>query len=153
MSEALFEAISQGDVDGVRAALAAGARVHGSNARGRTPLFQAVGHKHRAVVELLLAAGADPASGLLAALMTRNDDLARMLVEHGFALDTRLTENGQTLLHAACDAGMDELARYLVERTVIDVHATTDDGRTALVYAEDLGLSVARLLRERGVAG
>ena len=54
----LHQACGWGDAEGVAALLAAGANVNAAGDRGQTPLFQA---ESTQVVDLLLAAGADPA--------------------------------------------------------------------------------------------
>ena len=149
MTDRLFEAISAGDIEGVRAALAAGASVAALSPRGRTPIFNAVGHEHVEIVRLLITAGASPIDGLAAALMRRSVPLAKVLIEAGADVHAQLTDSGQTILHAACDCGMPELVRYLVTSTNVDVDAKMIDGRTARDLATELGLDADALFAAR----
>jgi ankyrin repeat protein len=57
---ALMQACRNGDPAAVATALSAGARVDALDERGMSPLHMAVAHRQPAVVEALLAAGADP---------------------------------------------------------------------------------------------
>jgi ankyrin repeat protein len=139
---ALFEAIRARDVEGARRALAQGASVAAVNERGRTPLFNAVGFEDPALIALLLEMRADPNEGLPAALMRGNAALAQQLVEAGADPSARLTASGQTLLHAACDAGLIELVRYLVKERHLDLDARTENGVSARHLAERLGLDL-----------
>ncbi|MFC7469164.1 ankyrin repeat domain-containing protein [Actinomadura keratinilytica] len=56
----LIEAAEAGDAEGVKAALAAGARTEVSDASGRTPLLLASLGDHVAAARVLVEAGADP---------------------------------------------------------------------------------------------
>ena len=149
MSERLFEAISAGDIDGVRAALAAGASVEALSPGGRKPIFNAVGHEHVEIIKLLITAGASPTDGLVAALMRSSFPLAKLLLEAGADVHAQLTDSGQTILHAACDCRMAELVRYLVTSTDVDVDAKMTDGRTARELANELGLDADALFAAR----
>lgn len=58
--QAFFSEVERGDTDTVRAMVAAAPRlVHARDATGATALHVAAFHAHRAIVELLLASGAD----------------------------------------------------------------------------------------------
>ena len=59
-NEALIEAAGCGDVDGVEAALVAGANINAVDANGNSALHRACHGGHEAVASALLDAGADP---------------------------------------------------------------------------------------------
>jgi hypothetical protein len=61
--KALVEACAAGDVAAVDRALGAGAAINGRDSDGNAPLHHAVAHRRSAVVQRLLAAGADPNLG------------------------------------------------------------------------------------------
>jgi hypothetical protein len=106
--EALMSGCRSGDLTTVNAALRAGARVNGWDARGMTALHVATAYRRPAIVALLLAAGADPDAqcgygnaphfaavdpqGDVGPCATRIDDvdherIVRMLVDAGAGLD------------------------------------------------------------------
>jgi ankyrin repeat protein len=142
---ALFEAIAARDLAGVRSALAKGADLDGRSERGRKPFFNAAGFEDREIMKALLEAGADPTDRLVAALMRRNAEVAKFLDEQGADVNARLTESGQTLLHAACDCALPELVRYSVREKHLDLDLRTDDGTTARQIAGRLGLDLGDL--------
>jgi ankyrin repeat protein len=147
-SEKLFEAIRHSDVEGVKNALCLGADINSLSDRGRKPLFNAVGFENLDIIKLLLVAGANPTDGLVATLMRQNTELAKFLVKAGADIEARLSEDGQTFLHAAVDFRMIDLVRYLVEEVKANVSVKTDDGATPLELAEKLGLdNICEVLR------
>jgi ankyrin repeat protein len=127
MSRGLWDAATDGQLDRVQAALRAGAavdfpgQVEVCDAEGEvvpvtgvTPLMRAAAEGHAAVVDALLAAGANPAA---------------------------TTSDGWTPLHFAAIADTDAPLRRLLAAGA-PVHARTDRGETALWLAaegEDLG--------------
>ena len=145
----LFEAIGARSVEGVRSALARGASLDETNERGRKPFFNAVGFEDMEIIRLLIASGANPTDGLIASMMRRNEELARFLIEAGADVQARLTDSGQTVLHAACDCGMVGLVRYLVNEKHLDLNSRMDDGTTALQLAESVGLDLGDLAKDR----
>ena len=138
----LFDAIRAKDVARVRQALENGASLDALSERGRKPFFNAVGFEDMAIIQHLLASGANPTDGLIAALMRRKVELVKFLVEAGADVHARLTDSGQTLIHAACDCGLVELVRYLVKEKGLSLQAKMDDGTTAQQIAEELGLEL-----------
>src|SRR5215468_4359025 len=84
----LFEALRQGEVAKVRAAISKGADVNSRDQYGNTLLMQAAVYATRADLEFLLTRGADVNAANKAghtALMRAMPDLAKikLLVEHG----------------------------------------------------------------------
>ena len=99
---ALAQAISDDDVGGMRAALAAGAKVDVIGRDGMTPLFWALAKESPEALEFLLQEGADPnqrvalpegfgpktTNALSLALRMENPVYMRLLLEHGGNPDT-----------------------------------------------------------------
>ena len=88
-----------------------------------TPLARAVENTNLAMVETLLAAGADvnaaASSGLvplMTAARTGNPDVVRTLLAHGADVDAAVTENGSTALMWAVARRHRELVRILLGR-------------------------------------
>jgi ankyrin repeat protein len=160
-----FEAAAAGDEARVRQALAADSayvtRVHDL---GWTPLhFAAFGGQPR-VVELLLSHGAAvdavarnrfANTPLLVGLLTRQGEVARVLLAHGANVNFRQGE-GVTALHEAAQSGDTDIVRMLLDAGA-DPNARAgklDDGRSgqsALDMARDGGHEdVVALLLSRG---
>lgn len=111
---------------------------------GATPLIGAVQRGNRAMVDTLLAAGADLRiksdwwAGGFSALESAAPDLAPFLLERGAVLDAV----------AAARFGMVEALAELIDRDPAAVHQRSGDGKTPLHWAANV--PTARLLVERG---
>ncbi len=123
--EQLFEASKTGDVDEVKSLLQEGIDVNTEDVYGDTALFYAVQWNHKAVVELLVSAGAD--------------------VNH------RSTRNGSTALMAINDRDNSECLQVLLDKGA-DINARmTLEGGTALFYASFIrNIPVIKLLLNYG---
>src|SRR5260370_39724653 len=100
-TQSLFEALRQGDVAKVKAAIDNGVDVNSRDADGNTLLMQAAVYAAAADLEFLLARGADVNAANKAghtALMRAMPDIAkvRLLVEHG--ADVNASGQGATPL-------------------------------------------------------
>ncbi|MEV3856041.1 ankyrin repeat domain-containing protein [Streptomyces sp. NPDC050095] len=142
---ALLAAAGQGDADGVRAALGAGARVDARDAHRRTALLLAVQDDHVRAAEVLVAAGADPnaaddraESPWLATGVTGSVRMMRTLLPAGPDLKQRNRFGGIALIPAA-ERGHVEYVRALLRETDIDVDHVNRLGWTALLEAVILG--------------
>lgn len=135
-----------GDADAVRRLLDLGLPVDALDRQGCSALLRAAGGGHRAVVDLLLARGADPqlpahsgATPLSAAVSMRHGDIVDRLVSAGASLEQRLP-GGLTVLMVACALGLTDLAARLLAAGA-DVHAQDAQGRMALHCAAMYGFT------------
>ena len=153
-----FGAATVGQVDEIRRALEADpSSVRAYSSDGWTLLHLATHFGHRAIVELLLDAGADTEAlarntqantPLQAALAGGQPSVVELLLDRG-ADPNGAREDGLTPLHLAAMIGDPELARLLVERGA-SIDTPTRDGETA----HDLALkggheAVSEMLQQR----
>ncbi len=134
-----LRAAHSGDAVEVRALLAAGADVNGTDSDGRTSLMVAAGRNDQALVELLLDAGADAGQrdieGVSALTIAKADgfrDIVALLRDAG------ASESQEELLDEAVRAGdLDAVERLLDEG--VDMNALdTDAYQTPLMTALEL---------------
>ncbi|WP_342317226.1 ankyrin repeat domain-containing protein [Lysobacter sp. FW306-1B-D06B] len=135
-----------GDADAVRRLLDLGLPVDAADAQGCTALLRAAGGGHRAVVDLLLARGADPertansgATPLSAAVSMRHAEIVDRLLAAGAPLEQRLPGD-LTVLMVACALGLTDLAARLLAAGA-DVQASDAQGRQALHCAAMYGFN------------
>ncbi len=135
-----------GDADAVRRLLDLGLPVDATDNQGCTALLRAAGGGHRAVVDLLLARGADPqrtahsgATPLSAAVSMRHAEIVDRLISAGAPLEQRLPGD-LTVLMVACALGLTDLAARLLAAGA-DVQACDAQGRQALHCAAMYGFN------------
>lgn len=141
-----------GDADAVRRLLELGLAVDAVDSQGCTALLRAAGGGHRALVDLLLAHGADPqlaahsgATPLSAAVSMCHVDIVDRLIVAGASLEQRLPGES-TVLMVACALGLPDLAARLLAAGA-DVHAADAQGRTALHCAAVFGFTARERAR------
>lgn len=135
-----------GEADAVRRLLDLGLPVDATDSQGCTALLRAAGGGHRAVVELLLARGADPrvaarsgATPLSAAVSMRQVDIVERLLAAGAPLEQRLPGDVTVLMLAAALGLPDLVARLLTAGA--DVHASDAQGLAPLHCAALYGFT------------
>lgn len=109
----------------------------GAYAADESPLFDAIRKGNKAVLEELLAKGADVnAKGiygrtpLYAAVSSGLKDIAELLLAKGADINAQ-NENGMTPLHMAVDAGKNDAVEFLLANGA-DINIKNDQGETAL---------------------
>ena len=143
-----------GDVDAVRRLLDLGLPVEAVDRQGCTALLRAAGGGHGALVDLLLARGADAsctadtgATPLSAAVSMRQAGIVDQLIGAGARIEQRLP-GGLTALMLSCALGLPDMAARLLGAGA-DIHARDDENRTALHCAAMFGFATvdrARLM-------
>jgi ankyrin repeat protein len=135
-----------GEADAVRRLIDLGLSVDSVDSQGCTALLRAAGGGHRAVVELLLARGADPriaarsgATPLSAAVSMRQADIVERLLAAGAPLEQRLPGEVTVLMLAAALGLPDLVARLLTAGA--DVHACDAQGLAPLHCAALFGFT------------
>lgn len=141
----LLTAAADGDEDGVRAALDAGADIEARDASRRTPLLLAALGDHVAAARVLVAAGADPDaqdarqdSAWLVTGVTGNVAMLRALLPAGPDLALRNRFGGIALIPAS-ERGHVAYVRAALRETAMDVDHVNRLGWTALLEAVILG--------------
>jgi ankyrin repeat protein len=125
---ALGKAVSQGNIEAAKQAIADGADVNAKDKHGLTPLHYATANgrkpRHKEIVELLIANG---------------------------AAVNAMSNSGWTPLHVAAKNGHKEIAELLIAKSA-NVNAKNDFGRTPLDLATVLrrDAETADLLRKHG---
>ena len=135
-----------GDTEAVRRLLALGLPVDAVDSQGCSALLRAAGGGHRALVEVLLARGANPAlaantgaTPLSAAVSMRQTEIVERLLDAGAGLEQRLPGEVTVLMLAAA-LGLPELVSRLLQAGA-DLHATDAQGLTPLHCATLYGFT------------
>lgn len=165
---ALIEAASVGNVDVVRRLIDAGAGLQPADGYGRTALTMAAcmnpnlalppgpNERRRALVQLLLKAGAEPdassqetQSALLVAAGQGDGPVVADLLEAGASPD-RTDESGETALMHAARSGVTDVVELLIG-SGLDVNAIDANEMTPLMHAAQHGRAAAiRALMDAG---
>nr|XP_027220828.1 serine/threonine-protein phosphatase 6 regulatory ankyrin repeat subunit B-like [Penaeus vannamei] len=144
----LLKAASDGDLQGVRFWLSAGASVEAASSamgeeRGLRPLHLAAWAGHVGVVRELLsrdadfkARGREGYSAIHYAAKGGHIDVLRILHEKKCNMKAK-TDSGQTILHVAADNGNLKAFKWIAENTDIDHNTTNNEGKTALDVAQN----------------
>lgn len=143
--ERYLESAAAGDLDGVRAALAAGADKDAVDREEATAILRAARGGHLDVVRALIVEGVDIDAQdqtcfnpFIHGCIFDDLELVKTMVEAGTDLK-RLTRMGGNGLTPAAEKGHVEVVRYLLENTRINVNLTNNLGWTALIETIILG--------------
>ena len=141
-----------GDIDAIRRLLDFGLPVDAVDSQGCSALLRAAGGGHRALVDLLLARGADPglaantgATPLSAAVSMRQAEIVDRLLDAGAGLEQRLPGDVTVLMLAAA-LGLPELVARLLQAGA-DLHAADAQGLTPLHCATLYGFTARERTR------
>ena len=122
MDRALLEAADEGDIDGMRELLNAGANVNARVSGDGTALLVAAREGRMAAVQLLLARGADVNLGvegdgnpLIMAAREGHFEIVRLLLDKGANVD-QVVDGDENALIQASGAGHLDVVRLLVDR-------------------------------------
>ncbi len=133
----LADAARCGDLEAVRRLVQLGLDINGRDSQGCTGLLRAAGGGHPALVEWLLAHGADSglsartgATPLSAAVSARQEAIVARLIAAGADIDQRLP-GGITVLMIAAALGFDSIVQALLVRGA-DASSCDDVGSSAL---------------------
>ncbi|GHA91077.1 ankyrin repeat domain-containing protein [Streptomyces termitum] len=145
--QTLLHAVRADDADGVRAALADGARTEARDRHERTPLLVAALEDRVAAARALVAAGADvnarddrEDTPWLATGVTGSVAMMRVLLAADPGPDLTLTNRfGGTSLIPAAERGHVDYVREVLRATDVDVDHVNRLGWTALLEAVVLG--------------
>lgn len=141
LNEKLWHAAFDGDFDGAKAAVDAGADVNYRGFGGFTPLLAAAKNGHLEVVKYLVEHGADidksdnnrRKTPLLAAAFEGHFEIVKYLVDKGANVNVQAI-NGWTPLHDAAWVANFEIVKYLVDHGA-DLHLRNEHNETALQTA------------------
>jgi len=152
----LHRAAQQGNAAGVKSLLDEGADVNVADARGNTPLMEAVMSGTQQTVRLLLERGADVNvtdnwgnAPLMEAVKKSSNETIRLLLERGADVNAANSEGWTSLMWAA-RIGSWETVNLLLDSGAT-VKARNVNGSTILMEATKQGSNwIVRLLLERG---
>ena len=155
---ALTYAARQGNRGAVKPLIDAGADLHVANEDNETALHAAVESGDAVIVQILLTAGAKPNRKTVndlapLHLAIRNEDVTRVLLEHGAEVDC-LTSISETPLHL-CSRGESDVTRVvdLLLKHGANIESVNAEGRTPLHYAVRWGkIETIESLIQRGAS-
>jgi len=152
-NDAICKAAENGDLDGVRSAIDAGADVDAKDSINRTPLFLAAWNCHTQIIRELLEAKANVNSTdsekwcpLYGAAFRRKSESLRILIKEGNA-EVDLRDRDWTSLHCAAFYGHFKCVKVLIETPSLS--KLTDRNRLADLISKtrrQLPETIAKLL-------
>ena len=159
----LMYACRRGHVEAVRYLLDQGADINAVSARGSTPMFEAVLHNNKEVVDLLVEQDAlkinavhtkeRDRTALMLAASRGGSELISSLLEHAYIEINKQDSAGYTALCLAAQSGFGDSVRELVESEAdgFDINVTNKSGYSALFLAAMNGdCEMVKLLLRNG---
>ncbi len=138
---AYFQAAAEGNINAIQSFLEQNIDINIANRQGRTAIVLASLNKHYALVEYLIAAGADINhqdetcfNPFLIACLNNDLKLLRIMIAAKADL-TRLTRFGGVGITPASEKGYVDIVRELLDTTIINVNHTNFVGWTPLLEA------------------
>ena len=153
----LFYSIRKGEVKEVELLLDKGVGVQTEDHVGWPPMVRAADYGQLAVIEILLARGADPLKGTIGNRLPLHFaaeggylDIVRLLLKQP-SVDANFQDyTGQTALFKAADNGHHEVVKLLLQQNSIDPNAPSEHGFTPLLQTIFEGhQKVVKLLLDR----
>jgi ankyrin repeat protein len=138
MDKELLDAVKDGDLDGVRDRLDAGADIDGSTYPGETALCYASRYGHLDIVKLLLTrrakvSGPDIVDPIIFAVSMGHSEIVSRLLEEGSGPNLR-DKHGTPLVATAARRGYDKIVSALVAYQA-DINLANKFGSTPLIEA------------------
>lgn len=145
-ADTLVESAKHGDVNAVTLFLQVGMDPNLRNEQSKTALGEAVGNGHRAVVQLLLAHGAEPDSGLIAATVHGDAELVRLLA-------TRMSAGGTPMALTNGGSNGTDRVESMIESRWGSMITGRGTPRAVALWAAVMKnrLDIVRLLIEAGI--
>src|ERR1039457_707419 len=151
----IASAIRQNDLDKLHRLVHSGETANTANGLRATPLHYAALYGSAEALQFLLKTGGDPNAKNQAGVTPLvyaawSFERARLLVEHGAAVNVATNQGITPLLAAAAAQGNTATVRYLLDKGA-DLQALTEDGEDALIRAALSGdADTVKLLLDRG---
>lgn len=137
-STALLRAAERGKVAAVELLLQNRSSVELAAKNGDTPLVAAARKGHADVCSALLLAGADPTRAMSGAVTGLQEDILRLLLKSGAAVDGAVDGDGNTPLMIAASIGAAAIAHVLLEAGA-DCRLKNRSGSDAIFCAKEAG--------------
>jgi ankyrin repeat protein len=157
LTEALFEAAKNGDLDQVQRLVESGADVNAVGEHSITPFLWAYFSGHTEVVKYLLSRGGNVnydgfSEGTLLTLAAFTGDVASIsyLLDVGAEIDHAMPRGGETALHHAADNDQTDAIRLLIRRGADVNHQTKHDGPSELNFGTFWGETPLHVAAVRG---
>jgi len=154
----LYFAVHNDDLNYLKVLISGGADLDMKQPGGETALMSGAVAGRTEAVRLLLEAGADvnarndrgqTALHVMLDIRDSNQDIVKLLLDHGARINEKDGESGFTALHHAARSGNKQAADLLIAQGA-DINAKDKEGHTPLYVAVNYDYRVAALLMNKG---